>query len=145
MYEIGVATMPPFAVGCAICFGFLAVKSRSFAVPSLFLRCVVSKVADGIRTAARQLRGRFPGWRFDPTAPSTLYAAAAILVPAIVPYTLAVMVPTNDRLMAKAKGLGNMGLQETRVLVEKWKGMNYVRAAMAGVATLLAGWATVVR
>lgn len=72
------------------------------------------------------------------------YAAAAALALAIIPYTLAVMMGTNNVLLAKAeeaetKGHGEVQAAEVRRLVGRWAKMNLGRSVLlvsaAGVAT----------
>ena len=49
------------------------------------------------------------------------------------------MKPTNDRLIKKAKEPSSMSEGETRQLIRNWSGMNYNRAAIALVGTLMGG------
>lgn len=77
-----------------------------------------------------------------------LYAAAAVIMPTIVPFTLGVMKPTNDMLMTKAGAGGKASDSSSEsanveALLEKWKKMNYVRAFVVGTGALLAATATV--
>lgn len=61
------------------------------------------------------------------------------------------MKPTNDALFAKAKaasvavkeGIAGANDDDVGVLIRKWSGLNYVRAAIVGVGTVLATVATV--
>lgn len=73
----------------------------------------------------------------DPTSPFTLYIAAALAIPAIMPYTISVMQPTNDKLHKKAAKADAVSDSETRQLLQKWKGMNYNRAAFVGLGAVL--------
>lgn len=116
-YDVGKATAPPFAVTCAACFGFLAYSSR-----------------------------RLPSSGSIPISPFALYTAAAVAIPAIVPYTLLVMEPAvNRKLMRMAKTVeaGSKGTEldcsgaEVADLLRKWKGMNLVRAAAVATGAVL--------
>ncbi|QIW98755.1 hypothetical protein AMS68_004273 [Peltaster fructicola] len=103
VYDIGSTTMPPLVLGVAACFGFLAIQ-------------------------AERLPGLFPDMSLDPTAPRALYAMAAISMPAIVPYTIAIMKPTNDILMARANSSAKISAKDAELpsLLAKWARMNYV-------------------
>ena len=48
-----------------------------------------------------------------------------------------IMKPTNDKLHKKADEHDSMSDSETRELIQKWKGMNYNRAVIALVGTVL--------
>ncbi|RMZ74755.1 hypothetical protein DV737_g5770, partial [Chaetothyriales sp. CBS 132003] len=73
-----------------------------------------------------------------PVSPSILYAAAAIIAPCIVPYTLSIMGPTISALVAKAEDKANAPSEtETKALLQKWSGQNMQRAYITGTATLL--------
>jgi len=113
-YDIGAGTMPFFALAISSSFAFLA--SQSTKQP-----------------------GRFPNQAFDPTSPLALYTGAALAIPAIIPYTLGIMKPTNDRLLRKAKEPNSISEGETRQLIRNWSGMNYNRAVIALVGTLIGG------
>ena len=87
--------------------------------------------------AATNLPGRLPTWSFDPTTPFALYTAAAVLLPMIAPYTLLIMLPTNNRLMEKAEKTDAVSPSETQDLLRKWTRMNYNRAFMVAVGAVL--------
>ncbi|KAK4549001.1 hypothetical protein LTR36_008774 [Oleoguttula mirabilis] len=100
-FEIGKASAPPFALTCAACFGFLAYSSRTL-----------------------------PGSASLPVSPFALYTAAALAIPAIMPYTLLVMEPAaNGKLMhmAKKAEAGGKGTDlaasdaDVKELLRKWK------------------------
>jgi len=116
-YHLGKATGPPIAVTCALCFGYLAVQSRD-----------------------RQ--GLFPSMSFDPTSPWALYTAAAVAVPSIVPFTLTMMAPTNNKLIEAAAKPSILTVNETRELLSKWKALNYQRQMLGIVAAALGAIAT---
>jgi hypothetical protein len=122
MYNIGKATSPLIAITVTLCNGYSAYCSRD----------------------DTSLIG-------DVASPFALYTAAAICVPSIVPYTLLYMEPTvNRRLLAlgarveegaKAKDLG-VGDEEVRNMLKRWKGMNFVRAALVATGAVLSAIAT---
>lgn len=122
MYNIGKATSPLIAITVTICNGYSAYCSR----------------------ADTHLIG-------DNVSRFALYTAAAICVPSIVPYTLLYMEPTvNSKLLAlgakvekgaKAKDLG-VSEQEVRGMLKRWRGMNFVRAALVAAGAVLAAVAT---
>ena len=91
-----------------------------------------------MNTATKQ-PGRFPNQAFDPTSPLALYTGAALAIPAIIPYTIEIMKPTNDRLIRNAKEPNSISEGETRRLIRSWRGMNYNRAIIALVGTLMGG------
>ncbi|KAF2020487.1 hypothetical protein BU24DRAFT_416169 [Aaosphaeria arxii CBS 175.79] len=82
-----------------------------------------------------------------------LNVAAAVLLPSIVPFTYAFIVPTNKKLFAKADSLAATSLdnkaaeagvakEETvHALIDKWATLNFARALIVGAAALLAAWA----
>ena len=119
-YKLGKAAAPPFAIMSAACFGYLAyVARRSPPAPESWV----------------------PRW--------VLYAVAAVAVPSIVPYTLAVMEPVaNLRLLALAEQSAkrevlSAGEGEVQRLLGIWKGMNYVRAILVGAGAMLGAVATI--
>ncbi|KAI9051200.1 hypothetical protein LZ554_005302 [Drepanopeziza brunnea f. sp. 'monogermtubi'] len=92
------------------------------------------------------------------------YVAAGLLSVGIVPYTLAVMMRTNRRLLGRAEGLLGLGLGLARVeevggeveveveekgeesahqLVDRWGVLNLGRAAMLLASGLLGVWGVV--
>jgi hypothetical protein len=68
--------------------------------------------------------------------PGFLIGALAIIAPW--PWTIFVIKPTNDTLLATA--LENAGPQ-SRALIAKWGGLHAVRAALGGLATVSFLWA----
>ena len=123
MYNIGKTSSPPLAIATTLCNGFSAYQSRS------------SK--DAV----------LGGW----ASPFGLYVAAALSVMAIVPFTLLYMEPAVNRKLlglgsrasrrVKAEHLG-ASEEDVRLLLIRWKGLNFVRAALAGLGALLAAVAT---
>ena len=87
--------------------------------------------------------GLFSNWSRDPTSAGALYAAAAVLIPSIVPFTLVVIMPTNNKLMAAAAKPGVLSESDTRNLVQRWKQLNLIRASIFGaLGAVLATTAT---
>lgn len=84
-------------------------------------------------------------------SPFALYAAATLCVPCIVPYTVLYMEPVVNRKLlelgtkaekgAKAEDL-RADEEDVRERLMRWKGMNFVRAALVGAGALLAAIAT---
>ncbi|GES62360.1 DUF1772-domain-containing protein [Aspergillus terreus] len=109
MYQRGRAQNPPIAAATAACF----------------LYC------------AWAVRGGTSLAPLTPRNAPVLYCAAAALTLAIVPYTLAAMMPTNSALIAKAdaKELGAQESSEAGPLLQKWTKLNAIR----GVWPLLGG------
>src|SRR5262245_66596836 len=62
---------------------------------------------------------------------------AALLIGAVVPFTLFAIMPTNHELLAPGRDLGS---SETRMLLEKWGKLHAVRTAFAIGATVLCIW-----
>jgi len=84
-------------------------------------------------------------------SPFALYEAAALCIWCIVPYTVLHMEPrVNTKLLHMGdkaeKGMRAMKLgtseKEIRELFIRWKGMNFVRAAIVGTGALLSAVAT---
>lgn len=85
--------------------------------------------------------------------PFKLNIAAAILFPSIVPFTLAFLKPTNDKLFEKETSLAGTSLDDkaaeagvtsgetTHALIDKWAMLNLARAAITGVGAIFAIWA----
>jgi hypothetical protein len=66
------------------------------------------------------------------------WAVGAVLILANWPYTLAVIMPTNNALNATpAEAAG----PESRALIEKWGGLHAVRTSLGTAATLAFLWA----
>lgn len=69
--------------------------------------------------------------------------AAALIAPSIVPYTILIMksstlAPLESKATNDAAAPSDA---ETRVLFQKWRGQNAVRAALAGTAATLSAFA----
>ncbi|KAF2118024.1 hypothetical protein BDV96DRAFT_597874 [Lophiotrema nucula] len=84
-----------------------------------------------------------------------LNVAAAIIFPSIIPFTIAVLIPTNNKLFAKNKSLAKTALEDTAAeaglareetvhgLIEKWTKGHLVRSLITGVGFVLALWAAI--
>lgn len=72
------------------------------------------------------LRGAGLGW-----------LVAAVLIGAVVPFTLIGIMPTNHKLLAPGRDLGST---ETRTLLERWGRLHAVRTTLSVLATLLYLW-----
>jgi hypothetical protein len=62
------------------------------------------------------------------------WGIAAILIGAVMPFTLLGIMPTNRALMAPDRDLG---AAETRTLLEHWAKLHFVRTALSVAATIL--------
>jgi hypothetical protein len=62
------------------------------------------------------------------------WAIAALLIGAVVPFTLLGIMPTNNSLLAPGRDLGSA---ETRTLLEHWAKLHAVRTALSLAATIL--------
>lgn len=79
-----------------------------------------------------------------------LNVAATILLPSIVPFTLAFVKPANDKLMAKKDELAAVSLEDKAIeanvvrgetvheLIDKWATLNLARAALVGAGAICA-------
>jgi Domain of unknown function (DUF1772) len=65
------------------------------------------------------------------------WAIAALLIGAVVPFTLIGIMPTNKALLAPGRDLG---AAETRILLEHWAKLHWVRTALSLAATILYLW-----
>jgi hypothetical protein len=73
--------------------------------------------------------------------PFALYTGAALAIPAIIPYTLGIMKPTNDKLLKKVVEPNSISDNETKELIHKWRALNYNRALIALAGTLMGAFA----
>jgi hypothetical protein len=67
-----------------------------------------------------------------------LWGWAALLLLAVIPFTLIVIRPTNHQLLEPERDLGS---DETRRLLEKWGHRHGVRSALSLTASILFVWA----
>jgi len=119
MYAIGASTAPPIAIVSSLAFSYLA--SQVPKAPALLKHTILNT---------------------DQTF--YLYTAAAILVPAIVPWTLGVMGGTNDKLHEKAEMDSEMKEDlELDNLISRWKVLNLGRAVFPALAAVLGLWTVV--
>ena len=132
-YEIGHRLSPPTAIAASACFGFLASQSTR----TMSFSRLLSLLTESLATWQN---GLVSGSAWDPTSTGGLYAIAAVLLPSIVPWTLAMMLPTNNKLMEAAAKPGMFNAKDTRQLVLDWKRFNLMRTLIfgAGGATLAA-------
>src|SRR5262245_12437198 len=65
------------------------------------------------------------------------WLVAAVLIGAVVPFTLIGIMPTNHQLLAPGRDLGSA---ETRTLLERWGHLHAVRTTLSVLATLLYLW-----
>lgn len=123
MYNIGKTSSPPLALTATLCNGFSAYRSRR-----------KNALIGGMAT------------------PFMLYVAAAISVMAIVPFTLLYMEPAVNRQLLQLGSQANRGVkaehlgaseEDVRKLLVRWKGLNFVRATLAGMGALLSAVATI--
>jgi hypothetical protein len=113
-----------------------------------------------LRTTVRQLWDYVVGHPNlaieDPSSTAfRLNVASTIIVPSIIPFTLAFMKTTNDKLFAKERLLSatlrddeaaKADLSDTETalaLMKKWALLNLARAAIVGTGAALAIWAAV--
>jgi hypothetical protein len=62
------------------------------------------------------------------------WAIAALLIGAVVPFTLIGIMPTNNALLAPGRDLGSA---DTRALLERWVKLHLVRTALSLAATIV--------
>ncbi|KAK4990619.1 hypothetical protein LTR66_006762 [Elasticomyces elasticus] len=124
VFWIGASTAPPLALMSSLAFGYLANQA--------------SKVSQALS-----------GTALAPTTPFYLFTTSAVIIPAIVPYTLFLMKNTNNKLHAKAAKYRNTIAGEKNIeagmpreetvegLVSKWYWLNMVRAVMVGSGAVM--------
>ncbi|KAK7181250.1 hypothetical protein DPSP01_003337 [Paraphaeosphaeria sporulosa] len=92
----------------------------------------------------------FVAYNQDPASlPFKLNAAATLIIPAIMPFTVLVLKPINDKLFAKGDALAldekaEVGVAQeetTKALIDRWTKLHLVRTAITGVGAILAIWA----
>ena len=59
----------------------------------------------------------------------------------IIPYTLGIMKPTNDKLHKKVQEPNSMTESDTRRVIREWRGLNYNRALIALTGSLMGAFA----
>jgi len=62
---------------------------------------------------------------------------AALLIGAVVPFTIVVVMPTNDKLLSPDRDLTSV---ETRELLQKWGKLHAVRTVLSLVASVIYLW-----
>src|SRR5215813_6844713 len=65
------------------------------------------------------------------------WLVAAVLIGAVVPFTVIGIMPTNHKLLAPGRDLGSA---ETRTLMKRWARLHAVRTALSVLATMLYIW-----
>src|SRR5215472_7719731 len=68
---------------------------------------------------------------------SVMWLVGAPFIFAVVPFTLIVIFPTNNRLLAPGRDLASA---ETRELLVKWGNLHAVRSALSFVASVIYVW-----
>lgn len=130
MYDTGKLTLPPLAIGSGAIFGYLAYRceflSRSTHIPT----AREPKIIDFLTAT-------------PDSTPRALYTAAAVLLPSIVPYTILLLKPINDKLTAMAN-ISDMSerLETAHALVDKWGTLNLIRSLLPLAGAVLAALAT---
>src|SRR5215472_12543499 len=66
-----------------------------------------------------------------------MWVVGALFIFAVVPFTLVVIFPTNNRLLAPGRDLAS---PETRELLVKWGTLHSVRSALSFVASVIYVW-----
>jgi hypothetical protein len=67
----------------------------------------------------------------------TAWLIAALLIGLVVPFTLIVIKPTNDRLLAPGRDLASA---DTRALLERWGRLHAVRSLLSVLSTVVMLW-----
>lgn len=87
--------------------------------------------------------------------PFKLNVAAAVILPSIIPFTFAFIVPTNKKLFEKEQSLATASIEDKAVeagvareetvhaLIDKWATLNLARALIVGVGAVLSAWSAV--
>jgi Domain of unknown function (DUF1772) len=65
------------------------------------------------------------------------WIVAALLIGLVVPFTLLIIMPTNQALLSPGRDLSSA---ETRFLLERWGRLHAVRTGLSVAATLLYLW-----
>lgn len=104
MYEAGKTQNPPVAAITASSFAYVAWSARQS--PSIFASA------------------RYGG--------AGIYAVAAVLTLSIVPYTIATMSGTNDKLLGLAGSKADLSISRAEVenLLSQWTQLNWVRSLL---------------
>ncbi|KAK5005120.1 hypothetical protein LTR28_008099 [Elasticomyces elasticus] len=135
VFWIGASTAPPLALMSSLAFGYLA-NQGSPPTHRYQVRADIS--------AASKVPQALSGTAIAPTTPFYLLTTSAVIIPAIVPYTLFLMKNTNNKLHAKAAKYRNTIAGEKNIeagmpreetvegLVSKWYWLNMLRAVMVG-------------
>ena len=129
-----------FLSGFAFSASYLGMPALALAPISLRLQqwqviYDLGKLVSPTVAAASTLLWGFTAWSARGTEVWKFYAAGGLATFAILPWTIAVMMPTNLELMRRAKvakedAEGLNFKKESAVMLTKWNIMNYVRAVL---------------
>lgn len=103
-----------------------------------------SSVAWGYITYISYATRELPGTSISGTPRWVLYGVAGLATFGILPWTVAVMMPTNNELIRRAKLEKKEAVEKEDVEMEKllktWNQMNYLRAALPMVGVVVGLW-----
>ena len=135
--------------------GLLATLGAALFVGGAFYISIVehpARMAAGPAVAlaeSRQMYRRAAPWQASTAALSLLaavalaivtgrwpWALAGLLIGAVIPFTLLVIKPTNDRLLASEPP----GADESAVLLRRWGRLHWIRSALSAVGLLAMLW-----
>jgi anthrone oxygenase-like protein len=68
------------------------------------------------------------------------YAIGGALTFAVMPFTLGVMMPTNNALLAVAEGKKTLGAADFKGLLQKWQLLNNIRGLLPLVGSAIMLW-----
>jgi hypothetical protein len=134
LYHYGSRTIPALAVLACLCYGYISYQLYH---PSALPASLANLSSETLNYKAK------------------LYATAAVLVISLMPFTLAMIMPTNKKLQGKTKDYKGLKVTEevtevgvakeesVKQLVDKWGLLNAFRGLFPLGATILAMLATV--
>lgn len=126
MYYYGQRSMPRLAIATSLLYGYALFRRRN------------ETEAAGRRTTTTGRKAKEPA---NPGRPWAGLAMAAGLTLAIIPYTLLVMAPTNNRLFALEE-LGRAdtnaaSLADAKELVIRWRWLHMIRSSMPLIGAVI--------
>jgi hypothetical protein len=142
-YAMGASTAPFIAIASSLSFGYLA--SQGSNISSWFLPYNIDPAL------AAKLPTAWYSTPLDPRPSFNLYTAAAVLIPAIVPFTLIVIKKTNSKLFAKAEFYDTQSAAEKKEdeelaqLFKRWRVLNLIRACFPALGAVAGLWAVIAR
>lgn len=159
-YNMGHYCGPPLAIVSALATGWCAWNRESFALSCIFfIHMYTSRTVPA--TFHRITCGKhiiLTNTIEDTTSPQyKLNLAATVLIPSIIPFTFAFIVPTNNALFEKKRQLADVEVsakdvevgvkkEETvHALIDKWATLNLARALLVGLGSVCAVWGAVGR